>query len=112
MALSALSTLLAVANASESPTRGCSRINSNVGIATVWVGAITTKEVSASRNTMRGSFMAQVASITSSAAAEAKEVFADGDLGRIMCVAAAVAVGAHTYDKKSVNIQKAYQRTY
>jgi len=56
--------------------------------------------------------MAQVASITSSAAAEAKEVFADGDLGRIMCVAAAVAVGAHTYDKKSVNIQKAYQRTY
>lgn len=97
--LSALSTLIAVANRSESPTCECSRVNSNVGIATVRVGAVAAKEVGASRDTVRGGLMGKVASIASSATARSKELLADGDLVRIVCVAAAVAVSAHTCNK-------------
>lgn len=82
-----------------------------MGIAAVWVGAIAAKKVSASRDTVRGSFMGKVASITSSTTASSKELLADGDLIRIVGVAAAVSVGAHTCEKQSVRIQMAYQRT-
>lgn len=109
--LSALSTLLAIANGAEGSTSGCSGVDRNVGIAAVWVGAVATKEVSASRDTVRGGFMGKVASITSSATASSKELLAHGDLVRIMRIAAAVSVGAHTCEKESVKIRKAYQRT-
>jgi hypothetical protein len=101
MSFSAFSSFLAVTNGSERPASGCSWADSNVGIATVWVGAIAAKEVSASRDTMRGGFMRKIASITSSATTRSKEVFADSDLARIVCVAAAIAMGAHTYRRKS-----------
>ena len=99
MTLSAFGTLLAVANGAKGPTGECSRINSNMGIAAVWVGAVAAKEVSASRDTMRGGFMGKVASITSSATASSEELLADGDLVRVMRVATAVSVGAHTCEK-------------
>lgn len=108
--LSAIGTLLAVANGSERPASRCSRVDSNVSIATVWVGAIAAKEMSASRDTVRSGFMGKVASITSSATTRSKEVLANSDLVRIVGVAAAITVCAHTCEKKSVRIRKAYQR--
>jgi len=95
VSLSAFGSFFTVANASKSPASGCCRVDSNVGIATVRVGAVTAKEMSASRDTMRGSFMRKVATITSNATTRSKEVFADSDLVRIVRIAAAVAVGAH-----------------
>jgi hypothetical protein len=97
--LSAFGSFFAVANASKCSTSRRCRVDSNVGIATVWVGAVTAKEVSASRDTMRGSFMGKVATVTSNATTRSKEVFADSDLVRIVRVAAAIAVGAHTCKK-------------
>lgn len=110
--LSAVSTLFAVANRAKGPTNRCRRIDSDVSIATVWVGAIATEEMSASRNTMRGGFMGEVASFTSNATASSEEIFADGGLVRIMRVVTAIAVGTHTYKQKSARIHKAYQRTW
>lgn len=108
--LSAIGTLLAVANSSERPTSRRGRVDSNMSIATVWVGAIAAKEMSASGDAVRGGFMGKVASITSSATTRAKELLTDRNLGRVMGVAASVTVGTHTCKIESVRMQKAYQR--
>ena len=94
---STLGTLLTITNGCKSATDWRSRIDGNVSIAAVWIGAIASKKMSAGRNTMRGGVMGKVARmITSRTAAMAEKLLANGDLVGVVNIAAAVTEGADT----------------
>lgn len=81
MTLSTCDTLVAIANEGEVAAYWGRGIDTNVRIAAVILGASSTLEMHASRNTIRGRVMGEVACfLTSITLAMTQIVFADGEL--------------------------------
>lgn len=78
-------------------------------VAACSIRAVAAEEVSARGNTVIGRFVRKVA-VVAARTGPVEEVFADGDLGRIMCEPAAGTEGAVTYDKLAESTRDACQQ--
>lgn len=94
MALSTFFSFAAISSRSKSTANGSSKRYVNMRIRACSIRAVAAKEVSASRNTVIGQLMGEVAVVSGWARTLMKESFADGDLVWIMRVAACGSIRA------------------
>lgn len=97
MALGAVRSVLAVAESSESMANRSRRVDPDVCIAALVVGAVAAQKMHACRDAVGRRLVRQVTTLTQSAIASQQMVFADGNLVRIMHVAALRSFGARSW---------------
>ncbi len=84
---------------------GRGRVDSDMGIAAMFVGTVTTDEMQASRDSLRGRLVGEIASIASGTNTFSQVVLANGNFFRVVDVSATGPSGTCTCQKSVCYIQ-------